>query len=186
MISGFTNIKKEFSQNQNFWDLNPHMIYVAPFADLYTRDKSKDKEQSSKDMWCIFWLSDPDEEINKYYRLPKDQLLDTCKSFNPNFDPTDPDIEDCLNRYPYLCLSADELAYKQQKDQLIEISRFLATQEISFDNIETLIKLKSQLPKIYQDFDKVEKNFVKVKQQSRVHGGRTLNQREKGNIIPEE
>lgn len=186
MISGFVNIDKNFSEKQNFWDLNPHIIYVAPFADLYTRDKSKNKEQSSKDMWCILWLTDPDEEINKYYRIPKDERLEICKTFNPNFDPTDIDIEDCLNRYPHLCLSADELAYKDQKDQLIEIRNFLSKQEITLDNVEQVIKLKAMLPKIYADFEKIEKQFVKTKSENRIHGGRKQTVRERGGIMPTE
>lgn len=186
MITGFVNITKTMNGEENFWELNPHMIHVSPFADLYTRDKSKNKEQSSRDMWCVVWMVDPDEEINKYYRIPKDQRLDVCKSYNPKFDPEDLDIEDCINQYPYLCLSADELAYKQQKDQLIEISQFLATQEIAMDTIADIIKLKSLLPKIYQDFEKIEKSFIKTKASTRVFGQRSLNMRERGDLMPDE
>jgi len=186
MITGFVNITKSMNGDDNFWELNPHVIYVAPFADLYTRDKTKDKIESSKHMWCVVWMVDPDEEVNKYYRLPKDQLIDTCKSYNKLFDPTDPDIEDCLNSYPYLCMSADELAYKQQKDQLIEISQFLSTQEITMDSVTELIKLKALLPKIYQDFEKIEKSFIKTKTATRVFGQRSLNARERGDIQPDE
>ena len=186
MISGFTYIKKEFSEKQNFWDINPHMIYVAPFADLYTRDKSKNKEQSSKDMWCVLWMSDPDEEVNKYYRIPLEERIQVCKNFNKSFDPTDPDIEDCLKRYPYLCLSADELAYKEQKDQLIELSAWLRQQPIDMSTIKELIDLKAKMPKIYTDFDKIEKTFVKVKQEQRIHGQRKATIRERGGIVPTE
>jgi hypothetical protein len=186
MITGFTNIQKSMSGQENFWELNPHMIHVSPFADLYTVDNSKDKEVSSKHMWCIVWLVDPDEEVNKYYRIPKDERLNVIKSYNPLFDPTDLDIEDCINQYPYLCMSADELAYKQQKDQLIEISQFLSTQEITMETIADLIKLKALLPKIYQDFEKIEKSFIKTKNETRVFGQRSLNAREKGDLQPDE
>ena len=186
MITGFVNITKTMNGDENFWELNPHMIYVPPFADLYTRDKSKNKDESSKHMWCIVWMVDPDEEINKYYRIPKEERLTICQSYNKLFDPTDLDIEDCMNQYPYLCMSADELAYKQQKDQLIEISQFLSTQEIAMDTIADIIKLKSLLPKIFQDFEKIEKTFIKTKASTRVFGQRSLNMREDGRLIPDD
>jgi len=186
MITGFVNIKKDYSENQNFWDLNPLMINVDPFRQLYSKDKSKNKEVSSKHMWCIVWMSDPDEEVNKYYRVPLEERLEICKNFNKDFSLTDKLIEPCLEKYPYLCLSADELAYKQQKDQLIEISKFLSQQEISFDTVESIIKLKSMLPKIYADFEKVEKLFIKTKSENRIHGGRKQTVRERGGIVPTE
>jgi len=38
-MSSFSSIIK--SQSGNFWELNPHVIYVEPFRDLYDEDKSK-------------------------------------------------------------------------------------------------------------------------------------------------
>lgn len=190
MITGFVNITKSMNGDDNFWELNPHVIYVAPFADLYTRDKTKDKIESSKHMWCVVWMVDPDEEVNKYYRLPKDQLIDTLLSYNKLFDPTDPDIEDCITSYPHLCMSADELAYKDQKDQLMEIRDFLTSQTITIDTpletVEKIIKLKGLLSKVYQEFEKIEKSFIKTKTATRVFGQRSLNARERGDIQPDE
>jgi len=183
-MSSFSTINK--SQSGNFWELNPHMVHVSPFSDIYQADKSKTKEQSSKDMWCVFWLTDPDEDSNKYYRIvDKDERLDICKSFNPSFDPEHPLIQEALEKYPFLCLTADELAYKLQKDQLIEISQFLSKQPISLETVSEIIKLKSQMPKIYQDFEKVDKLFQKNKSESRVWGNRKQTAREKGTILPD-
>lgn len=184
-MSSFSTINK--SQTGNFWELNPHMIYVSPFSDLYLSDKTKSKEQSSKDMWCILWLTDPDEDVNKYYRISdQEERMSICKSFNPDFDENHPLILEALEKYPFLCLTADELAYKLQKDQLIEISQFLSKQPISLETVGEIIKLKSQMPKIYQDFEKIEKMFQKNKSESRVWGNRKQTAREKGLILPEE
>lgn len=184
-MSSFATINK--TQSGNFWELNPHIIHVKPFADLYAKDKSKNKEQSSKDMWCILWLTDPDEEVNKYYRIKdEDEKLAICADFNPSFDKDHPIIQECLEKYPFLCLNADELAYKLQKDQLIEISHFLASQVIDIDNISKIIELKAKMPKIYQDFEKIDKMFQKNKSEQRIFGGRKQTAREKGTILPDE
>lgn len=183
-MSSFATINK--THTGNFWDLNPHMIYVDPFCNLYNTDPTKNKEQSSKDMWCVLWLTDPDEEVNKYYRIPKDERVQVCLNFNPNFDINHPQIEECLEKYPYLCLNADELAYKEQKDQLIELSKFLRQQPIELSTVKELIDLKAKMPKIYQDFEKIDKMFQKNKSEQRIFGGRKQTARERGTINPEE
>lgn len=171
----------------NFWELNPHMIYLEPFRSLYLLDETKSKDKSSKDMWCVFWLEDPDEDINKYYRLSSiEEKLEVCKAFHPEFDEEHPLIIECREKYPHLCLNADELAYKLQKDQLIQISQFLAKQEINMDTVKDLIDLKAKMPKIYQDFEKLDKMFQKSKGEQRVWGRGKLTAREKGHIIPDE
>lgn len=184
-MSSFATINK--NQSGNFWELNPHIIYVEPFASLYSRDKTKTKDLSSKEMWCILWLTDPDEEVNKYYRIvDKEERLNVCKAFYKDFDPEHPLIKDALEKYPFLCMTADELAYKLQKDQLIEISQFLSRQDINLATIGEIINLKSKMPKIYQDFEKVDKMFRTNKSEQRIFGGRKQTAREKGIITPEE
>lgn len=184
-MGSFSTLNKNSSGN--FWDLNPHMIYVEPFSHLYSADKSKDKDKSSKDMWCILWLTDPDEEVNKYYRIvDREERIDICKAFNPEFDVDHPQIQASLERYPYLCMNADELAYKLQKDQLIEISQFLSNQPIQMDTIKDIIDLKAKMPKIYQDFEKIDKLFQKNKSEQRIFGGRKQTARERGQIQPDE
>lgn len=184
-MSSFTNIKKSTDPSVNYWELNPHVIYITPFNQLYEND-SKNKSQSSKDMWCITWLNDSDEEVNKYYRLSKKERLEVCKSFNSKFDENDDLIKECIEKYPYLLLTADELAYKMQKDQLVELSIYLNSLPINEDTVELLVKLKAQMPKIFADFEKVEKQFMKQKGESRVRGGRNETIREKNLIIPED
>lgn len=183
-MSSFAIVNK--SQSGNFWQLNPHIKHVEPFSSIYSKDKSKGKEQSSNDMWCILWMTDPDEEVNKYYRLDKEERLQVCKDFNKGFDPNHPLIKEALDMYPHLCMTADELAYKMQKDQLIEISRFLAQQEITLSTAKDIIDLKSKMPKIYQDFEKIDKMFKTNKSEQRIFGGRKQTAREKGHITPDE
>lgn len=184
-MSSFSSINK--SQSGNFWQLNPHIKYVEPFSLMYKKDKTRDKESSSNDMWCVLWMTDPDEDCNKYYRiLDKDERLQICKNFNKDFNPENQLIKEALERYPFLCLTADELAYKLQKDQLIEISLFLSKQEITLESAGEIIKLKASMPKIYLDFEKTDKMFKTNKSEARVWGNRKQTAREKGSILPDE
>ena len=173
------------SIQENFWTSNEHLTLIKPFSTLYNNDKSKDKLQSSKDMWCILWLSHPDEEENKYYRLPEQEKLEVCKEYNKTFDVEDSIIVSCIEKFPELFDDSITRAYKESKDQLIEISRFLNTQKLTLEDAGEIIKLKSLLPKLFQEFDKLEQQFKKSKSQQRVHGGRAKTQRERNRFIPE-
>lgn len=180
-----TNFKNKL-ETGNFWELNPHILHIEPYKTLYSKDRSKNKEISSGTMWCIFWMTDPDESINKFYRIvDKDERLNICKSIYPHFNEEDELVSKCLERYPYLCMTSDKLAYKLEKDQLVEISLFLSKQTISLDTAKEIIELKAKMPKIYQDFDKTDKLFAQKKSEVRVWG-RTQTAREKGLIQPTE
>lgn len=172
--------------HSNMWNENPHLIYLSPFSQLYNRDKSKQKDNSSKEIWCIVWLTHPDEEENKYYRLPDDEKLDVCQSFYSGFDIEDQTIKECIDKFPDLCLTLIENTYKRDKDQLFKISKFLNEQELDLENLAEIIKLKALMPKIYTDFDKIEKLFQKNKSEQRVHGGRGKTLNEKGALVPDE
>lgn len=186
MISGLTNITKEFHPTQNFWELNPQLIYLQPFSDLYNADTSKDHLDSSKDMWCVLWMVDPDEDVNKFYRVPYNDRVQVCIEYNSKFDINHPRIVECMRGYNEYCLSADEKAYKMQKDQLIQITEFLNTIPIDLDNIGKVIDLKAKLPKIYSDFEKVDKLFKKIKSEQRIYGGRKQTARETGRLLPDD
>ena len=170
----------------NMWDENPHLIYLNPFSQLYNRDKSKSKTDSSKEIWCITWLVHPDEEENRYYRIPYDERVEVCQSFYPGFDPEDQVINLCIEQFPDLLLDSVQQSYKRTKDQLNKISKFLNTHELDLSNLGDIIKQMAAMPKIYADMAKVEKEFQKNKSDQRIHGARGKTIDEKGYLRPDE
>lgn len=185
-MNTFVSIRAEYSPTLNFWELNPHMIYVSPFNHLYDRDKSKDRVESSKHMWCIVWMSDPDEDTNKYYRLPTADRIDTCKRFNPLFDLEDDLIQTCITAYPDVCLTTIERALKAEKEFLDKRGMFLRNAEYGYDTMTMLDNAASKTSKILEQYDKVYQQFVESKRKSvQVHGGRQLTGREKKIIKPD-
>jgi len=183
-MNSFINIKKDFNPDLNFWELNPHLIYLKPFSKLYNEDKSKNKESSSKDMWCILWQAEADEEVNKYYRLPEDIKLDVCKEYHNTFELHDPLIQECINAYPEYCLTVIERTYKTAKDFLKKRETFLKNADYNFDTMVPLENAISKTPKILEDFDKVEKLYLQSKNTTnKVYGNRKETLREKGLIM---
>jgi len=168
---------------KNFWEANPQLIIMPPFSNLYSTDKSKDKEKSSKDMWCVFFMSDPDEEKNLFYRIPESERLTMLKEvYNPTFDIEDELILKALDAYPVLCLTAVERALKGEKDALAKRAVFLQKAEYDFETMKDLDNAFSKTSKIYENFEAIEERFLKQKNQSRVKGGRRESASEKGLI----
>ncbi len=184
-MNSFITIKKDTNPDLNFWELNPHLIYVKPFSQLYKSDKSKGKVESSKTMWCIVWMTDPDEDVNRYYRLQEDLRMDTCKEFHPKFNDNDPLTKECWDAYPVVCLTTIERVLKEEKEFLIKRSEFLRSQEYNFDTMKALDEARSKSKKLMEDYEITEKKFVEAKQKDvRIHGNRQQTAREKGRIKP--
>lgn len=185
-MNSFINIKKDFNPNMNWWVLNPHMIHVSPFSRLYAEDTSDNKDVSSKHMWCIYFMLEPDELINLYYRLPEDKRYETCRNFNPDFNIENDLILECMTAYPDVCMTLIEQTLKNTKDMFHKRNAFLKTVEYNFDTMTALDNAIAKTPKLEEDFDKVYQKYVE-QQNKRVqlHGGRNQTLREKKLIRPE-
>lgn len=127
----FVKIQPPFDIRKNFWDNNFQLTLIEPFKELYHRDKSKDKEKSSKTMWCIWLYSDPNYE-NKVYRQPDTMKKSAILSYFPEFDFTDEVIAECILQYPNFCLTPAAKAFRVEEETLIKRAKFIDEAEYSF------------------------------------------------------
>ena len=107
----------------NFWEINPQLTLIAPFRELYERDKSKNKETSSLEMWCVFMYCDPSYD-NKIYRLPPDKKLDAIKFLNNDFNKEEEVIAKCITEYDVHCLTSAARAFKEEELSLLPSNSF--------------------------------------------------------------
>jgi hypothetical protein len=61
--------------------MNPWLKYISPFSKLY--DKYED---ASAYGWAMFFMSDPDEDINKLYRYNLQSRREYIKGIWPDID----------------------------------------------------------------------------------------------------
>jgi len=54
-------ISKNWNTDENYWQMNPIIKTISQFNKLYTSDKSKNKQKSSKIMWAIALFLDPND-----------------------------------------------------------------------------------------------------------------------------
>ena len=57
-------ILNNFDTESNFWKINPQLVFPKEFSNLRGKDKSRDKKISSKIMWGIALLLDPDSKFS--------------------------------------------------------------------------------------------------------------------------
>lgn len=184
MNNEFVVVSNDFNEpNYNFWDDNPQIAILKPFNLLYNRDKSKKKTTSSKEMVVIFFLSEPDSEKNKFYRVPPVERLEMLKeTFYSEFNEEDDVIKECLTSYPNLCLSPVERALKEEIDSLVKRQQFISNfnyEGATLDQIKTIDIIRSKTMALYDNYEKLESKFIKQKTEARVRGGRKRSLTEK-------
>lgn len=181
-MNTFININKSYDPNLNFWELNPHLIYVKPYSTLYSNDESKSKKESSNIMWCVLWMIDPNENTNKYFRLPEDQRLEVCKTFYEKFDEKDELVKEIMSRYPEDCLTIIQRVLRNTKEFLRNRDNYIKTTEYNLDTMAALDNAAAKTVKIVEDFAKIEKQFDAEESKTRILGGRQQTARERGDI----
>jgi len=109
---------------------------MKPYSELYKADKSKNKEQSSKDIWVIVLLTDPSPE-NIFYRMKVEERVEMLKeTYNKKFNLDDKLTKLCYDSFPNDNLDSVEKAFKDEIDSLVKRSIFLSAAEYTFDDVE--------------------------------------------------
>jgi hypothetical protein len=200
----FLNVTKYSDPEElDWWELNPQTKYYNPFSKLYKRDKS-----SSKDMWFIFFMCEPDERINTFYSMEFEARLKMLlETFHPDFNIEDPLIQECVKAYPEACLTAVGRAYKMEKDSMMNRGVVLATTPYTMDSIATdakgatiyvagkpltikgtakdLDSMRANTARILNQYIALDKIFIEEKKALRLYGGRQETLLEKGNVLKE-
>lgn len=182
-MSDMININPQFDIDNNFWDFNPQLKIVKPFSILYNRDKSKDKEKSSKEMWCVFFMADSSPIKNKLYRIPEEDRKKELKTeYYKDINFEDKDIQECIKQYPEKTMSTIEKTFKVWEDVLQQRNEFLATTTYNATTFEVLEKILQNSKKITDAYDDAKKALLSEDIKLKGRGNRTLSKSEKGLI----
>lgn len=171
-----TTIIKNWNTDENYWDLNTAIKTVAVFNHLYKTDKSKNKTESSKLMWAIALLIDPNE-ANPWRNvspLDKKNLIALDYLNDVNFNWSDSRVLELIDNYKNLCITIAERSLIEFEDKLASRARFISTTEYSLDYYEEdprtgkekLFKgTATQLDKMMVDTVKIYDQLKIIKQQ---------------------
>lgn len=126
------NPLENFSEgNNNFWTYNPQ--YKIIFNNLYNKDKSKDKEHSSRIMWGILLSVHPKSD---FYNLPnKDELIE--KDFIKLKEFKWSDYQETIETIKDMFLSQAERSLANWEDYMKKRDAYLKTIRYYFDEYAT-------------------------------------------------
>lgn len=153
------------TSDMSFWEIYPDLLIIEELQSLYKKDKSRGKEDSSKTMWGIYYVYNPDSIFfnfpNKLETVAKDYFKD------PKFKWEK--IDNLVNIYKNIVLSDAERALVSWNE--IMIMRDKAIKELyksAIDNSDTdeLVKIDKMLaltPKMFDDYKKVKKDYEEEK-----------------------
>lgn len=105
----FVNIDINFSLDSpdDFWIMNPQLRYYPPYSELYDRDKSENHSYSSRAMWVINFMQNPDEKENLFFRQSEQQrkeMLSATLAKDLNWQ--DDLFKKCYSSFPIDCMTS--------------------------------------------------------------------------------
>jgi len=125
------NVPQMLKGDENFWKMNPEFTII--FDNLYNKDKSKDKADSSKVMWAMYYRLHPE---SNFYNLPdKDMIIVTKFLKNPKFKWEDYDEVEVL--FKNTILTQAERSLYEWNQFMMKRDKYLKNTEYYFDEYKT-------------------------------------------------
>lgn len=200
---GFVNINTNFSIDSpdNFWVQNPQMIYFEPYSELYNSDVSPNHSHSSRTMWVINFMQNPDDKENIFYRMSYENRKNTLsKTFHPELDWEDELFNKCYNSFPRDSMDSIKRSLKTIADSFDKNTRLIASTELTLDKTEVkidpnsgkeyainikgtssqILKIQKDINVIMERFEKIYDKYVSNKSKTKAVGNATISKGESG------
>ena len=176
-----------FNIKESFWIEHPALTAAGPFGEIYKRDKTRGKGQSSKLAWCVKLIWDPKSE---YYNLPEegadnkvDLIFEDYYGDKTYLDKNMPKVEELRNFYLKITETTARRTLREIEEKLLERGVFLKRTPYDMGEIgergqwvggtvDTLDKMMANTDKLYVLYDKARKAVEQEEQQVAMGGGR--------------
>lgn len=147
--------------DNNFWILNPELLIIKEFEDLRNKDISKDKSDSSKIMWAIYYITNPDS----IFVNVGDKLNIVAKNFLKNEKFNWSSIKKEIALYREIVLSDAERALinwgeiMTMRDNSLKELYKTALGLSDVKSLQELDKMLTNTPKMFADYKKIREDF---------------------------
>lgn len=151
--------------DQNFWEVNSDYLLISEFKNLYDSDKSKNKTNSSKILWAIYFAYNPE---SKFYNIP-DKLNILAKDFIKDSKFKWTSVKEIVDLYKSSVLSDAERALVTwgeiitMRDESLKLLYKQAIEAKDTDELVKLDKMISNTPKLFEDYKKIKKDYEEEK-----------------------
>ena len=162
-------ILNSFDTKDNFWKVNKQLVIPEEFENFRYNDRSRDKEESSKIMWAIALLIDPD---SKYKRLKlQDRKNLIAKDFLKNEKFQWDKYKDIISFYEKLILTPAQRQLMIWEQKLDEKTELMANTTYDLDNAEILEKLLASNSKLFAELERIKDQLNKEDDSGSMKGG---------------
>lgn len=159
---------------EDFWVLNNEIKHLSPFSNLV------DLENSSRIMWAIYLVTDPN---SKFARLPQElkeeEIINNYLKID-NFKFSD--YEEYIIAYKELLLTKTQRLYIEWENKLEERNKFIAEYKYDIDTFEMLDKMMASTSKMWEQYFKIKDQMIEEENKSQLKGGRKESKSERGEI----
>lgn len=173
-------IVNNFELSANFWKLNPQLIIPEVFNALYKGDKSKDKQDSSKIMWAIALLLEPE---SKFYNLPVTERREIISKDYLKIDKFKWDsIDKEVKFYERMILTPAQRQLSEWNRLMDEKNEYMRTLKYNSDTAELIEKLLISNGKLFIEYERLSELLQKEGDVGLVKGGVVESLGERGEI----
>jgi hypothetical protein len=162
------SIVKNFNTDLNFWEANPIFKTIKEFKEIFDKDKSRKKEDSSQLMWAIALFVDPNP-ANNWRNLTEKEKKELINSdFHPDINWEDHNIRELIEIYENRCLTIAEKELVRFERKLVDRGNFIDRTTYTLDNYDPesnkLIKgTAEQLDKMMLNTSKLNEQYRLIK-----------------------
>lgn len=164
------------TMDEPFFTKNFELKYVPEFKELI---EEEGEEKAGKIMWAIWMMEDPDSQIYKMEHSVKEQAAKDYLAFKIVWVKYDKYIE----AYKTHTMSEKKRQYMDYLEMMKKRHEYLMSLEYNGTNAETVDKLMINSKKIWDELNKIEKEYLTENARgSRAYGGRVESALETGKI----
>jgi hypothetical protein len=182
-----------FDTENNFWEANPQLKVAGPFKKVYTNDKSRNKENSSRLMWTVALIWD---RGSKFYNQPesdKVMLLFDDHFGDPNYYKNNQQkVDELRDFYIKLTETTAERTLSGIEKKLMERDAFLNATHYDlgekgdrgyvYGTVDTLDKMMANTKKLYDMYDDARKVVMEELSKGSTKGDATESLSDSGDI----
>jgi hypothetical protein len=156
-----------FEPLKNFWEMNPAFKGLKYAGELYVKDKSKNKKNSSDLMWCICYVKDLDSPYRNISYSERVKVVCDTRSVSLDYFLENSKV---VEEYDKLNETAPMRALSIIDQKIDERNQFLDSLPYSSETAELIEKMMNNSAKIFEEREKAFKIITKRMEQEKEGG----------------
>jgi hypothetical protein len=163
--------------------INPKILFIPEFSNLYNRDFSTNKKKSLKEFAYIYYMADYKSEYNSYGLYKEIQLgIDIFQ--NAKYEP-DEHVRKAIDKYKLLQETPSMRYLISMRSRINKTISFLDNAEVDekdgdkyknpFITIDKITSIMSKLEPILETIEKWEKKVFEEEEEMKIRGGGVVN-----------